>query len=73
MKKEIHPEYKIVEAKCACGKTFETKSTKTGGINVEICSNCHSFYTGEQKFLDSGGQVAKFKKRFENFESTQTV
>ena len=63
MKKGIHPDYKTVTVKCACGATFETKST-ADEIRVEICSKCHPFFTGRQKLVDSGGRVDKFKKRY---------
>ena len=63
MKEAIHPEYQATTIKCACGATFETGSTKQN-ISVEICSNCHPFYTGKQKLVDTGGRVEKFRKRF---------
>ena len=63
MKQGLHPEYNTVTVKCACGATFETGSTKQN-ISIEICSNCHPFYTGKQKLVDTGGRVEKFRKRF---------
>ena len=63
MKEGIHPDYKSTTIKCACGATFDTGSTKEN-ITVEICSNCHPFYTGTQKLVDTGGRVEKFRKRF---------
>ena len=63
MKEGIHPEYKTAVVKCACGETFETRSTREK-INVEICSKCHPFYTGKQKLVDTRGRVEKFRKRF---------
>ena len=63
MKEGIHPDYKTVTVKCACGETFETKSTRDS-ISVEICSKCHPFYTGKQKLVDTGGRVEKFRKKF---------
>ena len=63
MKNEIQPEYKVTTIKCACGATFETGSTKEE-LRVEICSNCHPFFTGKQKFVDSGGRVEKFKRKY---------
>lgn len=63
MKEGIHPDYKTAVVKCACGETWETRSTREK-INVEICSKCHPFYTGKQKLVDSGGRVDKFRKRF---------
>lgn len=65
MKKGIHPELKEATIKCACGETVKTRSTK-GDMNVDICSKCHPFYTGKQKFVDSGGRVDKFNKRLES-------
>jgi len=62
MKEKIHPEYKKATVTCSCGNVFETKST-VGDIKVEICSACHPFFTGVQKFLDTDGRVEKFQKR----------
>lgn len=63
MKEGIHPNYDKATVRCACGETFETRSTK-GDIRVEICSKCHPFFTGKQKLVDSGGRVDKFKKKY---------
>jgi large subunit ribosomal protein L31 len=63
MKEKIHPEYKESTIVCACGETIHTRSTKTG-IRVEICSRCHPFFTGKQKFVDSAGRVDKFLKKY---------
>ncbi len=63
MKKGIHPEYVECTITCACGNTFTTRSTKKE-IRVEICSQCHPFFTGKQKFVDSAGRVEKFKKKY---------
>ncbi len=63
MKKGIHPEYKMTEIKCACGNVINTKSTESD-IEVEICSNCHPFYTGKQKLVDTAGRVERFNKRY---------
>ena len=63
MKEGIHPNYQVTTVKCACGNEFQTGSTKAN-IRVEICSNCHPFYTGTQKLVDTGGRVDRFKKRF---------
>lgn len=65
MKPDIHPKYDLVTVECACGNTFQTKSTRTGVIKVEICSNCHPFYTGKQKLVDSAGRVERFRKKYE--------
>ncbi len=65
MKQGIHPEYVDTQVTCSCGNTFATRSTKRDGqIHVEVCSNCHPFYTGKQKILDTGGRVARFEKRY---------
>lgn len=64
MKKNIHPEYKLATITCACGETFQTYSTK-GDFQVEICSQCHPFYTGRQKFVDTAGRVERFQKKYE--------
>lgn len=63
MKEGIHPNYGETVVKCACGETFTTGSTKKE-LSVEICSKCHPFFTGKQKFVDTGGRVEKFKKKF---------
>jgi len=63
MKKGIHPEYKIINIVCACGNTFETGSVKEK-LRVEVCSECHPFYTGKQKTADIGGRVDKFNKKY---------
>ncbi len=64
MKQGIHPTYQKCTVRCACGNTFETRSTEET-INVDICSNCHPFFTGKQKLVDTGGRVDKFKRRME--------
>ena len=65
MKKKTHPKYEKVKVSCACGTEFETKSTMgTSEIKLEICSNCHPFFTGKQKLMDSAGRVEKFNKKF---------
>ena len=63
MKQGLHPEYKETVIKCACGAEDVTKSTKDN-VKVDICAKCHPFFTGKQKFVDSGGRVDKFKKKF---------
>ena len=63
MRAAIHPEYKKATVTCACGNTFETGSTKEN-LRVEICSACHPFFTGKQKFVDAGGRVDRFKKKY---------
>lgn len=63
MKKGIHPEYVESRVTCACGNTFVTQSTKKE-IRVEICSQCHPFFTGKQKLMDSAGRIEKFRKKY---------
>ena len=63
MKKDIHPKYQTVSVRCGCGNTFETKSTAKE-IHAEICSQCHPFYTGKQKFVDTAGRIERFKKKY---------
>lgn len=63
MRAGIHPEYHDIEVRCACGNTFNTKSTKTE-LRLEICNACHPFYTGKQKLIDTAGMVEKFERRY---------
>jgi len=65
LKKDIHPEYMDTKVTCSCGDSFMTRSTKPE-LHVEICSQCHPFYTGKQKLVDSGGRVERFQKRFQS-------
>jgi large subunit ribosomal protein L31 len=64
MKAGIHPDYKTMMVTCTCGNTFETRSTIGQDLQVEVCSNCHPFYTGKQKIVDTGGRVDKFRKKY---------
>ena len=65
MKSGIHPEYVETQVLCACGNSFTTRSAKaSGNITVEICSECHPFYTGKQRIMDTGGRVARFEARY---------
>ena len=63
MKEAVQPKYYVTTVTCACGNTFETGSVKQD-LRVEICSNCHPFFTGKQKVLDAGGRVDRFKKKY---------
>jgi large subunit ribosomal protein L31 len=63
MKAGIHPEYKEISVTCSCGNAFKTRSTGSD-LSLEVCSNCHPFYTGKQKMVDAGGRVDKFRKRY---------
>ena len=64
MQAEIHPNYQELVATCSCGNRIKTKSTCGGEIHLDVCSNCHPFYTGKQKVVDSGGRIDRFNKRF---------
>ncbi len=64
MKSDIHPKYELISVTCTCGNSFQTRSTLGEDLQVEVCSNCHPFYTGKQKIVDSGGRVDKFRKRY---------
>ncbi|MFT4058066.1 MAG: 50S ribosomal protein L31 [Legionella sp.] len=64
MKAAIHPNYEVVKVTCSCGETFETRSTLCKALNIEVCSQCHPFYTGKQKLVDTGGRVQKFRDRY---------
>jgi large subunit ribosomal protein L31 len=70
MKTDIHPEYVLSNVHCSCGNEFITRSTQAE-LHVEICSNCHPFYTGKQKLMDTGGRVERFQKRLEKAERAQ--
>ena len=64
MKAGIHPEYKETTVTCSCGNTFLTRSTLGHDLGIEVCSNCHPFFTGKQKTIDTGGRVDKFRKKY---------
>ena len=70
MKAGIHPEYKLINVTCTCGNTFETRSTIGQDLQVEVCSNCHPFYTGKQKIVDTAGRVDKFRRKYGTAGST---
>jgi len=65
MKDKIHPKYEKVVVHCGCGNTFETRST-ADSIHAEICSMCHPFYTGKQRFMDTAGRIERFQKKYGN-------
>lgn len=71
MRQGIHPEYVQCHVRCACGAEFTTRATRPE-IHVEICSQCHPFYTGKQKFVDTGGRVDRFRRRQEKTEKLRT-
>jgi large subunit ribosomal protein L31 len=65
LKKDLHPKYVETTVTCTCGSTFQTRSTVDGGrISSDVCSQCHPFYTGKQKILDTGGRIARFQARY---------
>ena len=64
MKQGIHPNYDEITVQCACGNSFQTRSTRKGDLQVEICSECHPFFTGKQKLVDTAGRVDRFNKRY---------
>ncbi len=64
MKPGIHPEYVLTTVRCACGNTFQTRSTKPS-LHTEVCSKCHPFFTGEQRIVDTAGRVERFRRRYE--------
>ena len=66
MKKGIHPDYEVRTVKCACGNTFQVRST-VGDMNLDICSECHPFFTGKQKLLDTAGRIEQFRKKYKNY------
>jgi large subunit ribosomal protein L31 len=66
MKADIHPKYEAVTATCSCGNQIVTRSTMCEDISLDVCSECHPFFTGKQKVMDTGGRVDRFKKRFGN-------
>jgi large subunit ribosomal protein L31 len=71
MKAGIHPAYNELKVICACGNVFKTRSTHKGDIRVEICSNCHPFFTGRQKLVDTAGRVDKFEKKYQKSRSAK--
>ncbi len=64
MKADIHPKYESITVTCSCGNTFETRSTAGKDLTIEVCSECHPFYTGKQKVLDTAGRVDKFRQKY---------
>jgi len=64
MKTDTHPAYDEIKVTCSCGASFATRSTVGHDLSIEVCSQCHPFYTGKQKIVDSGGRVDKFRRRY---------
>ena len=73
MKPGIHPDYVNVNVHCACGSTWTTRSTKGQELRLEICSNCHPFFTGKQRLIDSAGQIEKFTRKWRKNEKKETT
>ncbi len=71
MKDKIHPNYVEANVHCACGNTWQTRSTRPD-VHIEICSNCHPFFTGQQRIVDTAGRVERFTKRFEKTQAAQS-
>ena len=71
MRTAIHPSYETASVRCSCGNTFTTRSTKTD-LHVELCNECHPFFTGKQKLVDTGGRVERFERRYGKRQKTGT-
>ena len=71
MKADIHPKYEAITATCTCGNTINVRSTMGKELHLDVCSECHPFYTGTQKIMDTGGRVDRFRKRFGNRSAKQ--
>ena len=71
MKPDLHPEYKTLTAQCACGNTFETRST-AASIHVEVCALCHPYCTGKQRMIDTAGRVDRFRRKYATGEAATT-
>jgi len=70
MRDGIHPKYEVAKITCACGNSFETRSTRPN-LRIDVCSRCHPFYTGEQRLMDTGGQVERFRRRAQRAAQAQ--
>ena len=73
MKTGIHPEYKMITVTCSCGNVFETGSTLGSDLGIEVCSACHPYFTGEQRFIDTAGRVDKFAQRYGSTRARRTA
>jgi large subunit ribosomal protein L31 len=69
MKESIHPAYNEIKVTCSCGHSFKTRSTLAQDLGIEVCAQCHPFYTGKQKLVDTGGRVQKFRDRYKTRSS----
>ncbi|HHO68489.1 MAG TPA: 50S ribosomal protein L31 [Gammaproteobacteria bacterium] len=68
MKPDIHPAYQEITVTCSCGNTFKTRSTAGRDLHIEVCAQCHPFFTGKQKMLDTGGRVDRFRRKYGNMK-----
>ena len=73
MKADIHPNYVEIDATCSCGNVIKTRSTLGKNLNIDVCSECHPFYTGKHKIVDTAGRVEKFRQKFGSVGSKTTV
>jgi large subunit ribosomal protein L31 len=73
MKEGIHPKYAEVQVTCSCGNTFATRSTVGKALHIEVCAQCHPFYTGKQKVMDTAGRIDKFRQRYGNKTGASTA
>ena len=73
MKQGIHPQYEDIKVQCACGNSFSTRSTRKDDLHVEICSNCHPFFTGKQKLVDTAGRVDRFNRRYKKADAASAA
>ena len=73
MKQEIHPKYQEINVICACGNSFKTRSTLGEELHIEICSECHPFFTGRQKLIDTEGRVDRFQKKYQKVRDAQAA
>ena len=64
MKADIHPEYTEITVTCSCGNKFQTRSTNSKNLSIEVCSQCHPFYTGKHKVVDTAGRIDKFRQKY---------
>ena len=73
MKAATHPDYTEISVVCSCGNTFKTRSTLGQDLHVDVCSNCHPFYTGKQKIVDTAGRVEKFRQKYAGNKTTKAA
>jgi len=69
MKEGIHPKYGKLRLECACGNVIETRSTKQGTLKIDLCSNCHPFFTGKEKLVDAAGRVERFYRKYKDYQN----